>query len=62
MGRTKLINFKGVKRNKSGESHGENLVWIRSIVSLKIQGMCWQGRIHLETLEVCLRDFHEELC
>ena len=24
--------------------------------------MCWQGKMHLGTLEVSLRDFDEELC
>ena len=28
----------------------------------KIQGMCWQGKMYLGTLEVSLRDFNEELC
>ena len=35
---------------------------MRSILSLKSQGMCWQGKMHLGTLEVSLRDFDEELC
>ena len=28
----------------------------------KSQGMCWQGKMHLGTLEMSLRDFDEELC
>ena len=28
----------------------------------KSQGMCWQGKRHLGTLKVSLRDFDEELC
>ena len=61
----KLISFgggAGGKRNGSGESDGENLVRMRSILSLKNQGMCWQGMMHLGTLEVSLKDFDEELC
>ena len=51
----KLISFgggAGGKRNGSEESDGENLVRMRSILSLKNQGMCWQGMMHLGTLEV----------
>ena len=62
----KLISFgggTGGKRNGSGESDGENSVRIRSILSLKKSiGMCRQGMMHLETLEVSLKDFDEELC
>ena len=28
----------------------------------KSQGMCWQGMMHLGTLEVSLKDFDEVLC
>ena len=34
---------------------------MRSILSLKSQGMCWERRMHLGTLEVSLKDFDEEL-
>ena len=26
------------------------------------RSLCWQGRMHLETLEVSLKNFDEELC
>ena len=61
----KLIIFGGGadgKRNGSGEWDGKNLVRCYQFYLWKSQGMCWQGKMHLGTLEVSLRDFDEELC
>ena len=63
----KLISFgggAGGERNGSGESDGKNLVQIQYVQFClwKSQGMCWQGMMHLGTLEVSLKDFDDVLC
>ena len=61
----KLIIFgggAGGKRNGSVEWDGKNWCGCDQFYLWKSQRMCWQGKMHLGTLEVSLRDFDEELC
>ena len=57
----KLISGSDRKRNGSGESDGKKF-GANAVQVCLWRSLCWQGRMHLETLEVSLNNFDEKLC
>ena len=37
-------------------------IWCGRVQFCLRRSLCWQGRMHRETLEVSLKNFNEELC
>ena len=48
--------------NETDQENQIAKIWCECVQVCLRRSLCWQGRMHLETLEVSLNNFDEKLC